>query len=160
MPTMQMLLRLRFFQVGAAGVAGQPVGLQGLLGGGALEGAELGGLDDLAHLIDGFAVGRQDALGAGVDGHGNVVRVGNGDAHDGHDADGVEHGQVVAELAAAAGAVLGVDDDVVQADVVQDGYPAWLRLMLIMVPKIRPPSCRVFLRSAPLIGVFALAGDG
>ena len=71
---------------------------------------------NLLCLVRRLAIGRQHPLGPGVHGHGHIVGVRDWNAHDGHHSSSVEHGQVVAQLAAAAGIVLCVDNDVIQAD--------------------------------------------
>ena len=89
----------------------------------ALEGTPFGGGHNLSYLLDGLAVGGKHALGAGVHGHGHIVGVGDGYSYDWDHAAGVHHNQKVAQLTAAAVVVLGIDDHVIQAHTIQDGYP-------------------------------------
>ena len=112
-------------QVRPRGVADVVPGLDDAVHRLALERAPLRGCNDFANLIDGLAIRSQHPLRSRVHCHGHVVRVRDGDPHDGHHPTGVEHSQVVAQFGPAARVVLRIDHRVVQPHPGKHRDPAW-----------------------------------
>ena len=83
----------------------------------------LGRADDFLNFRRRFAVGRKDALGAGIQGHGYIVGGRYRDADQGGYPGATARRQVVGQFRPAAGAVFGVNDDIVQPNPFQGRRP-------------------------------------
>ena len=83
----------------------------------------LGRRDDFLDFRHRFAVGREDPLGAGVQGHRYIVGRGYRDADNGDYPGAATGRQVIGHFGPAAGAVFGVKDNIIQANPFQSRRP-------------------------------------